>query len=104
MIEIKDHDLSVFLLNNLEDVDNKAFKEYCTDEELTPQDALDKFSSDIEDVVEALYENACEKFINEINRFDSGELFDYDVETSFVDTEVLIAFIRRQAMKMRDEK
>ena len=98
------HKLTKFLSENVEDVDQVAFKEYCTDNELEPQDAYDKFVSDIGNVVDALYENACEKFINEINRFGRGELFDCDVETSFIKDEVLIAFIRHQAMKMRDEK
>ena len=96
------HDLNRFLLTNMEDIDTKAFKEYCTDEELTPQDALDKFSNDIEGVVEELYESACEAFSVAIDRFDYGDLFDSEVETSFIKEALLVGFIRQQARKYRD--
>jgi len=96
------HELNRFLLANMEDIDTKAFKEYCADEELTPQDALDKFSSDIEGVVEGLYESACEAFGVAIERFDYGELFNSEVETSFIDKALLITFIRQQARKYKE--
>ena len=96
------HELNKFLLANMEDIDTKAFKEYCADEELTPQDALDKFSSDIEGVVEGLYESACEAFGVAIDRFDYGELFNSEVETSFVKEALLITFIRQQARKYKE--
>ena len=96
------HELNRFLLENMEDIDAQAFKEYCADEELTPQDALDKFSSDIEGVVEGLYESACEAFGVAIDRFDYGELFNSEVDTSFINPALLISFIRQQARKCKE--
>ena len=99
MIRSSNPDLTQCLFENSDDVNPEAFKEYCNNCGLSPYDAYNKFANDIEGVVDELYESACEKFRDDVFRFDRGELRDFEVPTSFVDEAVLISFIRHQVIK-----
>ena len=49
--------------------------------------------------MDELYESACERFRDDVFRFDRGALRYFELLASFVDEAVLIAFIRNQTIK-----
>ena len=95
------YDFERYLCDNLDKLSKESIKEYCEDNEVTPTEAGKFMYQQVLGAIDGLHESACERYNEQIDRFDISDMFNYDIPDFFDEHELLMLI--KQVVRKRNQ-